>query len=394
MAKNKEREGFCEQNDEPIEENSSGRASFELVVIGQIIAATRLMNDDLENNNKMKAVIEGFALILKERRELNIQDAPNQDTEKHQINPFSWRKMKKKRKMAYYYHLKNKSLMHIYKKLHDMKDIVLPKHLIPKHRPEETQGEYQLKLKYCKERLLHETQLLEIRRKHYEKRFKAIDYEVQQFIEKKFCDQPIQVDAMISRWTYECKTEEIKSEKMWHTEEAQIASKCRKFISSQEKTSENNRHREQNSSEDQQKCDHQNGKKKRLLQLKSKNNNKMVKPNEIKQKLIDEMRELESAYIRESSNMVMAQENNVEFCESKLNNIGEEIDRLETELIKFNLRDQSSYSDTSHNYQLTEDSTAVNNTPVIKQRIKSKIPIPIYKIKSNRARCKLNFGVT
>ena len=120
----------------------------------------------------------------------------------------------------------------------------------------------------------------------------------------------------------------------------------------------------------------------------------MVKPNEIKQKLIDEMRELESAYIRESSNMVMAQENNVEFCESKLNSIGEEIDRLETELIKFNLKDQSSYSDTNHNYQLTEDSTAVNNTPVIKQRIKSKIPIPIYKIKSNRARCKLNFGIT
>ena len=72
MAKNKEREGFCEQNDELIEKNSSGRASFELVVIGQIIAATRLMNDDLENNNKMKAVIEGLALILKERRELNI----------------------------------------------------------------------------------------------------------------------------------------------------------------------------------------------------------------------------------------------------------------------------------------------------------------------------------
>ncbi len=49
---------------------------------------------------------------------------------------------------------------------------------------------------------------------------------------------------------------------------------------------------------------------------------------------------------------------NVEFCESKMNNIGERNDKFQAELSKHKLKDKNNYIET-HHQQITENSHAV-----------------------------------
>ena len=131
MAESKQQKGFEGQEDET--RFQSGQASFILVVIRQIRETATVLSEssiteeiDLaENIVKMSRILEDY-----------VQSGQTRATTKEQ-KPFDYskiiRKMKKKRKLAYYHYFKNKRITEIYNEIYNINEITVPKHLVPRH---------------------------------------------------------------------------------------------------------------------------------------------------------------------------------------------------------------------------------------------------------------------
>lgn len=402
MAKSKELEGFSCQQSESQMQNSPGEASFELVVIGKIIEAATLINSDLRNYDILRETIQQLALILKGMKEMEEKHSPQPETEKVSRITFNWHKMKKKRKMAYFYHLKNKNLIRIYNEWYNnMKQIVLPRYLVPKHRPEETREEYQLRIIHSKERLLHETEIFKIKMNNYERKFKSIDIEVKHFIREKFFDRPTMIQTSINEWESECDKEEAKSKQMWQCKETHILSKCSKFqnlvsqnLKVKRRSNLNACKGEVQANRESMKQKNQNGEKRNQISSTALDTITESKIRANEKNILTEIKELEDAFMKEMSHMISAQENNTKFDDSKLENIGKKIDEQKMKLNDPKSNDSNICNSYNRNCNVNMNGTNISIKKNVKREIKSKLPRPIDKIKINHARCKLKFDIT
>ena len=101
----------------------------------------------------------------------------------------------------------------------------MPSHLIPKHRPEETKQENQLRIEHAKQKLKQEIHIAESRRDTYEKKTKMLDNEIDNMIMTKYDKDPFKKEYLRHQWKSECKTEEVKLRQMWQAKEAGMRSK-------------------------------------------------------------------------------------------------------------------------------------------------------------------------
>ena len=62
----------------------------------------------------------------------------------------------------------------------------MPSHLVPRHKPEETKLEYQLRIEHAKEKRRQEIQILESRRDSYEKKTKIMGNEIDTMIKTRY----------------------------------------------------------------------------------------------------------------------------------------------------------------------------------------------------------------
>ena len=340
--------------------------------------------------------------ILKGMKEMEGKHSPQPETESVSRITFNWHKMKKKRKMAYFYHLKNKNLIRIYNEWYNnMKEIVLPRYLVPKHRPEETREEYQLRIIQNKERLLHETEIFKIKMNNYERKFKCIDLEVKDFIREKFNDQPTKIQTSINKWESECDKEETKSKQMWQCEETHILSKCSKFqnLASQnlklkQRSNLNTCKGKVQANRESVKQKNQNKEKRNQISPTALDIITESKIRTSEKKVLTEIKELEDAFMKEMSHMTSAQENNTTFADSKLKDIGKKIDEHKLKLNGLKPNDSKRCISYNMDRNININGTNISNTKNVKRKMKSRLPIPIDKIKINHARCHLNFDIT
>jgi len=90
----------------------------------------------------------------------------------------------------------------------------VPNHLIPRHKPEETKQEYQLRLDHSQQKLKQEIQILESKRETYEKKTKIIDNEIDTIIMTRYEKHPIKKAYFKNKLIAKCKREELKSSQM------------------------------------------------------------------------------------------------------------------------------------------------------------------------------------
>ena len=136
MAESKQRNGFDDQVD--VTSFQSGPASFLLIVIKQVRETATLIPEcnPIDTLKLAKNIVE-----MSNTLEYHIKIDETRATKKEQTtSEYSRliRQMKKKRKLFYYYRLKNEKMAEIYKKYCNKNEITVPSHLVPKHQPEET----------------------------------------------------------------------------------------------------------------------------------------------------------------------------------------------------------------------------------------------------------------
>ena len=120
------------------------------------------------------------------------------------------RKMKKKRKLSYYYCLKNERMTEIYKEYYNRNEIKVPKHLVPKDQPEESEQECQLRVKHAKQKLKQEIEIMQSRRTTYENTTKMMDNEIKNMIMTQYDKHPLKKEYFRKIWKDECEREETK----------------------------------------------------------------------------------------------------------------------------------------------------------------------------------------
>ena len=304
--------------------------------------------------------------------------------------------------MAYFYHLKNKNLIRIYNEWYNStKEIVLPRYLVPKHRPEETCEEYQLRLIHNKERLLHETEIFKIKMNNYERKFKSIDTEVKDFIQEKFFDQPTMLQTSINQWGSECEKEETKSKQTWQCKETHVLSKCSKFQNSVSKNLKVKQRSnliackgEVQANRKSAKQKNQNEEKRNQILSTALDTITESKTRTNEKNILTEIKQLDDAFVKDMSYVISAQETNTKFDDSKLKNIGKRIDEHKLKLNDLQANDSKTCISYNRDCNMNRNGTNISNTKDVKRDIKSKLPIPIDKIEINRARCQLKFEIT
>ena len=329
------------------------------------------------NDNKMIEVILKLTKILEERVQLEEIKATSKQ---HQPLRYSYhlRKMKRKRKIAYYYYLKNKNICKIYNECYDENEIILPKCLIPKHRSDETKEEYELRLKHAKQKLQQETELLLSRRGYYETKFNNIDKEIETLIETKHGKDSLRAQSLKNQWKIESQNEEIKSKEMWQQTEALMRSQLRTF-----KITSNIRKPKPNK----EKCKSiSRAPKPSAIQDNSKTEQT---PDSKCTQLLNNIKQYEYEYIKEFEKKITAEESGEDFDHSALERIGAELDALEITL-KASQKTAKPQDDDDFNSNLINPKTIREIKGVgIKAKFKSCIPIPIDKIVKVRRKLSL-----
>ena len=264
--------------------------------------------------------------------------------------------------MAYNYYLKNKNVGKIYIECYNETDITLPKCLVPKHRPDETKQEYELRLKYAEQKLQQEAELLLSRGNNYEKKFNNVDNEIENLIETKRGKDSLKTLALKDQWKMERQNEEIKSNEMWQHIEALMRSQLRTF-----KRTNNDRKPKNNEEE-------------------YKSIRTAPKPSAVAEnfkteeipcskctQLLNDIKQREYEYIKEFEKKINAEENGENFDSSALEKIGAELDALEIAL-KESQKTSKSQDDENYNRNLNNNTTPCEIKGMgIKTKFKSRI---------------------
>ena len=282
------------------------------------------------------------------------------------------RKMKKKRKLSYFYRLKNEKMAEIYKEYYNKNEITVPSHLVPKHQPEESKHEYQLRVEHAKEKLKQEIQILESRRDTYEKKTKMMDNEIDNMIVTKYDKHPMKKEYFRNKWLAECKTEEFKSSQMWQPKEIYMRSRMHTLKTNAnpfEAQSKRRKHKLM---------------KTESRQLENTGSEKLIDSNRIK------LRELEHEYIKEFEKKMHAAESGEAFDESRLEKIGREIEKQEAAFGNSNkeedyMIEKEQNSGSVHN----KKNHKIDSNTLSRANFKSKILLPIEKLMKTRRRLNL-----
>ena len=366
MAENREHdEGMDDQQDEAT--LPSGETSFKLVAIRQIIEATNLLSDtELPEDNILKEVILKMAQVLKE---LTFEEEGKATSKQHE--PFNYskllRKMKKRRKMAYYYYLKNKNIAEIYSECYNKNCITIPKQLVPRHRRNESIQEYNLRLQHAKEKLHQETEIIEFKKNKYKQKLHRMDIEIDNLIENRHRNDMSRVESLKNQWKEDCKNEEIKSQQIWQGNEALLRSELSTF-----KT---------NSNFVEPKCN-----RKKCNNTNKAPNPAILEENPCKDKpasskyndTVNKIRRRESEYMRETTKMIKSEENSEDLNTSTILKLGAEIDTLQKKLEDSTCKEASLGAESDFGVK-----SSINNVkPKAKRtgtriKFKSNIPVPI-----------------
>lgn len=379
MAENREHdEGMDDQKDEAL--LPSGETSFKLVAIRQIIEATNLLSDtELPEDNILKEVILKMAQILKE---LTLEEEGKATSKQHE--PFNYskilRKMKKKRKMAYYYYLKNKNIAEMYSECYNKNCITIPKQLVPKHLPNETIQEYNLRLQHAKEKLYQKTEILEFRKNKYKEKLHQMDIEIDNLIENRYGNDMAKVESLKNQWKQDRKNEEIKSQQIWQGNEALLRSKLSTF-----KT---------NSNSVKTKCNRKESNKTNKAPNPTIPKENPCKDQPTSPKYIDtvnKIRQRESQYMKEISKMIKAEENSEDFDTSTILKLGAEIDTLQKKLEGSTCKEVSLGAKNDFNSRVDSNDNVKHEAKRTgtRKKFKSNIPVPIKNM--IKVRRKLNF---
>ena len=284
------------------------------------------------------------------------------------------RKMKKKRKLFYYYRLKSERMAEIYKEYYKKNETTVPRHLVPKHRPEETKQEYQLRVEHAKEKLKQEIQILESRRDSYEKKTKIMDDEIDTMIKTKYDKHPMKEDYFRNKWIVDCKMEELKSNQMWQAKEAYVRSKMCTLKTNANGGSIHPKRKRQKLT------------KAESRQMKNTDCEMLNDSIEIKR------RELEKEYIKEFEKKMHAEERGEAFDELILEQIGRKIEELEAALENINKEEEDYTIEKGKNSNRTHDNKnyKIDNIIFSRANYKTKIPLPIGKVIKARRRLDLS----
>ena len=379
MAESKQRNGLDDQEDERIFQ--SGQASFLLVVIRQIREAATLILDC----NPMNA-LRMAEIIVKDSETLEFyikNDEKIAKTNEQTASEYSRiiRKKKKKRKLSYYYRLKNERKAKIYKEYYKKNETTVPSHLIPKHRPEETKQEYELRIEHAKEKLKQEIQIAESRRDSYEKKTKVLDNKIDNMIMRKYDKDPIKKEYLRNQWKSECKAEEVKSHQMWQAKEAEMRSKMHRLKKNANPATTRSKRRKHEVTK---------AETKKMAYTDSE-----ILTDNITMKL----KELEHEYIKQFEKKMYAEECGKAFDELMLEKVGQEIDNLETVLENIRKEEEALMIEKEENSDSVNnnnnDSTYYNNICISngedsnKAKFKTKIPLPVRKMMKARRRLDL-----
>ena len=280
--------------------------------------------------------------------------------------------MKKKRKLSYYYHLKNEKMAEFYKEYYNKNEITVPSHLVPKHQPEESKQEYQLRVEHAKQKLKQEIEILESRRDTYEKKTKMMDNEIDNMIMTKYDKLPINKEYFRNKWIAECKTEESKSSQMWQSKEIYMRSRMHTLKTNAnpfETQSKRRKHKLM---------------KTESRQLENTGSERSIDSNKIK------LRELEHEYIKEFEKKMHTTESGKAFDESLLEKIGREIEKQEATLGNINkeedyMTEKEQNSGSVHN----NNNHKIDSNISSRANFRTKIPLPIEKVMKIRRRLNL-----
>ena len=268
----------------------------------------------------MIQVIVSLTKIMEESIRLDKAERTLPQKYRQSRHSYTLRKMKKKRKLAYYFYLKSKIIAVIYTKCYNKNDTSLPKYLIPKNRPEKSGQEYELRLKYARQRLQQEADLIHVRRNGYEKKFNNIDKEFNNLIKTIYAKDPLKAQSLKDPWKIERRNEEIKLQEMWQHKEVIIRSNLRTF-----KISDN--HFEPGKAERE--------KRKRTTIKPPKStyycNEKHAFDSQYIQ-ILQEVRKYEHEYMTEHETKVNAMENGEQFDNSTSEEIGVQLEKLQNAL--------------------------------------------------------------
>ena len=366
MAENKGFKGLEDQkNEETDQAHSSGQASFSLVITRQIIEAARLLStNNMDTNNKLIEIIETLTKILEEQEEMKAKSRPS----------FNWRKIKRKRKMAYYYCIKSESQLEIYKECFNKNEITLPKHHIPKCRKDETTEEYELRLKIKKQNLKQEAEILKLRSRNYKEKVNALDIQVRNFIESTYNQNETKMKFIKNKWEIDCKKEELKSRQILQSQETIWRLQIRTFktpASAIKSYDKRNKHTT-NDCETHLKLTKQN----QDVDTEKQNTSE-------EQTLLANLKKLEHEYMNEMGKMIHAQDSKLYFDDARLKKVGIEINEIELRLYNNSFKAKQ----VSHNYMINSSiirnmyQASKHSEKIISTRLKSQIPVPIRKKK-------------
>ena len=289
-----------------------------MYVITQIReTATLLSESNLNEDIDLAGNIVNMTKILEHYIQRDETRTSTQEQKSLQYSKIM-RKMKKKRKLAYYNFLKNKKIAELYEECYNKSDIKVPKHLAPKRHPEESKQEYQLRIKHAKQRLKQEIELSQSKRDSYKEKIKTIDKKIEDIIEFMHAKYPFKMESLRNKWKTEREKEEFRSEQIWQANEEKIKSKMPIFKtppdSGVRKLHKENRNVFKTMSKEIDVAEHPSEKKKCEVDAEDTMSN---------------IRELEHKYIEGSEKMMCAEENNEFFDKSTLERIGQKLDKLE-----------------------------------------------------------------
>lgn len=186
----------------------------------------------IDEINELSILLEAEAQDIEERsKKLETVKSNKKFTDERPILKFKyrikdWRKLKKKRKWNYWLFLKNKETCKLYQEWYDTQSKTLPKNLKPKYGKFRYPGETEVRLKYAREQMKHESELMKLKAEDYQRKFKEIDDKMMNLIKTKYKEWQDLVEDLTTVWQEECEHEKKRSESIWIKKETWIRKKA------------------------------------------------------------------------------------------------------------------------------------------------------------------------
>ena len=293
-------------------------------------------------------------------------------------------------------------------------DIIIPKHLIPKQSKNDSEEEFSIKMKLAKEKMKYESEIMKIRSKKYERKFKAVDSKIEDKILVATLESHHKRKCLLDAWNEEYEEQEKRSLNIWKLKEEFIIKKSYIHNEGFKKAGTISHARGDTKISNQREAKKYQIKKPRKIRnnspgRKAQKKNSFTPESSVqnnKYSPYNSRHEIEREYLHEMDEMVMCEEENITFDKTKLEKLTELLERLSDEEFKSTTVEKETKGDNTDdiclNMELDSDHTPVtknndscylkNKTCKSKLPPASKIPIPIAKKKGIQR--KIEFEIT